>query len=271
MPIVIIKPSKALPKKIREYVMRADKTRDELKFSYGCTPDSFDKDFQTIQNVFQKCQQFNDRKYYHIKLSWAKKDNVRPEIAKEMTERFCQQTNICGCQYAGSIHVDTETIHAHILVNNVRLEDNEYGRRGYSYQATMNSRKEMMQRANEMALEYGLLYSYIPEKRKVKEYYRSEEIQIEKRGGKSWKKELREKINSAAERSENLESFINCLKKYGIEIKEDKKGEFRYLLQGETIEEKGCPARRLGENYRKQYLEERWRGKDREYGEGRDN
>ena len=156
MPVVVITPSKAKPAKVCKYIMQKEKTNDDLKFSSFCEADRFDKDFETVQKAYNRCQKTDGRKYYHIKLSWATKDDVTPQQAKEMAMRFCEESNIKGCQYAGSIHTDTKTIHAHIVVNNVRVEDNEYGKPGYSYQATKQSRELMMDKANELAKEYGL-------------------------------------------------------------------------------------------------------------------
>lgn len=213
MPVIIISPSKAKVGKVCRYIMQEGKTRDDLKFGYGCTPDEFDMDFDLMNMAYMKRNDPERRKYYHIKLSWAREDQVTPEDAKEMAIMFCEQTNLKGCQYAGSIHTDTGTIHAHIVVNNARFEDSEYGKAGYSYQATRKGRVEMMQIANDLAKEFGYLRSVIPENQRSKERYSRGEVELYKKGEIPWKDKLRWDIDEAKRRAKDITHWKELLKK----------------------------------------------------------
>ena len=256
MPVIVISPSKAKAGKVCRYIMQDKKTLNELKFGSACTPNQFDKDFELLNMAYMKRDNPDRRKYYHIKLSWARDDHVDPEDAKEMAIKFCEQSNIKGCQYAGSIHVDTGTIHAHIIVNNVRFEDNEYGKAGQSYQATKESRGKMMQIANELAIEYGLYHSVIPEKEKAKERYSRGEVELYKKGELPWKDKLRWELEEAKTRAGNIRQWKEILKnEYGIDIEENKKGQYRYFPNGKKEKERGCPGKRLGSDYEKDNIE----------------
>lgn len=269
MPVVVITSSKATPTKVRKYIMQKEKTNDDLKFSSFCEADSFDKDFETVQKAYNCCQKKDSRKYYHIKLSWATRDDVTAQQAKEVAVRFCEESNIKGCQYAGSIHADTRTIHAHIVVNNVRVEDNEYGKAGYSYQATKQSRKLMMDKANEIAKEYGLLHSVINPEREIEERFTKEELKIRDKGEKSWKDMLREQIKDAKEHTNSFQEFKEYLRsEHGVAITENKKGNLRYFPNGTEGGERGCPAKRLGESYDREELECEFDERNREYERG---
>lgn len=272
MPVVVISPSKAKAGKVCKYIMQEKKTRDELKFGCGCTPDIFDKDFELLDKCYMKKESTDRRKYYHIKLSWAREDCVNPKDARDMAIKFCEQSNIKGCQYAGSIHVDTGTVHAHIVVNNVRFEDNEYGKAGQCYQATKKSREKMMQVANELAKEYGLLRSIIPEKGKAKERYTRGEVELYKKGELPWKDKLRWEIDEAKRRAGNSRQWKKLLKnEYGVDVEENKKGQYRYYPNGKKDGERGCPGKRLGSDYEKENIEKYFRERellyDRERGE----
>lgn len=265
MPVVVITPSKATPKKVCKYIMQEKKTCDELKFASYCEPNRFDKDFELVQDAYKRCQKVDSRKYYHIKLSWATRDEITPQQAKEMAMQFCEETNIRGCQYAGSIHTDTKTIHAHIVVNNVRVEDNEYGKAGYSYQATKSGREMMMEKANDIAREYGLLHSVINPERLKEKCFTKEELRVMEKGEASWKDILREQINNAKENTNSFKEFREYLSsEYGVEMLENKKGKLRYFPKGITEGERGCPARRLGDSYDKEGLEREFRERSRE-------
>ncbi len=266
MPVVVITPSKATPKKVCKYIMQEKKTCNELKFSSYCEPDHFDKDFEMVQDAHNRCQKIDSRKYYHIKLSWATKDEVTPEHAKEMAMRFCEETNLRGCQYAGSIHTDTKTIHAHIVVNNVRVEDNEYGKAGYSYQATKSGRELMMEKANEIAKEYGMLYSLVKPDKEAEKRISREEIEVQRKGKTSWKDTLREKINEAIEKTQSFDGFRKYLHdEHSVDVMEGKNGKLKYFPNGFHEGEKGCPARRLGAEYERDRIENKFMERNMEY------
>ena len=80
--------------------------------------EDYAKQFEETAKRFGKGEKYDERKYYHFKLSCARKDNVTPEkahaYAEEVAEAFFKNYE---CVIA--THTDTQTVHSHIIVNAV--------------------------------------------------------------------------------------------------------------------------------------------------------
>ena len=80
--------------------------------------EDYAKQFEDMAVRFGKGEKYDERKYYHVKLSCARKDNVTPEkahaYAEEVAEAFFKNYE---CVIA--THTDTQTVHSHIIVNAV--------------------------------------------------------------------------------------------------------------------------------------------------------
>lgn len=74
--------------------------------------------FEDTAKRFGKGEKFEERKYYHFKLSCDRKDKVSPQeahiYAEELTAILFRD---CECVIA--THTDTDTVHSHIVVNAV--------------------------------------------------------------------------------------------------------------------------------------------------------
>lgn len=255
MPVIVITPSRANPTAVRKYIMRKDKTNNELKFSHGCEPDSFERDFRLVQGAYDKCNLAHNIKYYHFKISWHPEDNVFPCEAKEMLMEFCRQTNLVGCQYAGSVHTDSGKIHGHIVVNNVRLYDSEYGKSGHCYAQSPKCRRDMMAIMNDITLDYGYTHSIVDYSRHAKERLSYGEKELIKKGVMPWKEELKMQIQSSIKHSNSIEEFKqHMFDNYHVHI-DEKKEHFTYFTEAMQSQDRGCPARRLGDAYDKELLD----------------
>lgn len=80
--------------------------------------DDYVKQFNQTAAMCGKGKNYDERKYYHFKLSCARKDNVSPEqahkYAKEVAEKLFKD---CECVIA--THTDTQTVHSRFIVNAV--------------------------------------------------------------------------------------------------------------------------------------------------------
>ena len=117
MPLFKCSASKAKPKNGIAYVT------DEKKAKIVSVRNLFEdedyaKQFDETASRFGKGDKFDERKYYHCKLSCARQDNVSPEkahaYAEELTAKLFQNYE---CVIA--THTDTQTVHSHIIVNAV--------------------------------------------------------------------------------------------------------------------------------------------------------
>lgn len=117
MPLFKCSASKAKPKNGIRYIT------DQNKATFVSAKNLFEdedyaKQFEETAKRFGKGEKFDERKYYHFKLSCARKDNVTPrrahDFAEEVAEAFFKNYE---CVIA--THTDTETVHSHIIVNAV--------------------------------------------------------------------------------------------------------------------------------------------------------
>ena len=238
MPLFKCSSGKATPKKVIAYI--TDKNKAELVSVRNLFEDEdFARQFTDTQNLFGKGKKFDERKYYHIKLSCARQDNVNPQQAQRYAEEMAELL-FPEHECVIATHTDTKTVHSHIVVNAVNpitgrklhITSDEYGR--------------MKDEANRIGEKYG--FSYTDWRKGAKHKRTSSEKHIILKGGTSWKEELREVIQEGTSNAKTEQEFKAYLKEcYGVEITRSGK-DYSYLHP-----EKKKPVRgaRLGQNYTK--------------------
>ncbi|HCY51097.1 MAG TPA: hypothetical protein DHU65_00125 [Clostridiales bacterium] len=238
MPLFKCSASKAKPKNGIRYIT------DPKKAAFVSAKNLFEdedyaKQFEETAKRFSKGEKFDERKYYHFKLSCARKDNVTPrrahDFAEEVAEAFFKNYE---CVIA--THTDTETVHSHIIVNAVEPitgKKLQFGKAEYV---------AMKDEVNRIGKEHG--YTETDFRKRSKNSRTSIEKKIILKCGTSWKEELREVIAEGIKNSKTSEEFKGYLDKcYGVKIMRDCK-DYSYLHP-----EKQKPVRgaKLGENYTK--------------------
>ena len=138
-------------------------------------------------------------------------------------------------------HNDKEHMHNHIVINSVNLET------GKKYQSNNKQRDLIKQKNDEICRSHGLS---VPEKNSEMRYTQSEYEMI-KKGKKSWKDDLRQKIELSSSRNIDFESFQDDLGSLGIKTK--KRGSTVSYLHPES--EKWVRAKKLGSRYELRGLE----------------
>ncbi len=201
--------------------------------------EDYAKQFEETAKRFGKGEKFDERKYYHFKLSCARKDNVTPEkahaYAEEVAEAFFKNYE---CVIA--THTDTQTVHSHIIVNAVDPLT------GKKLQFSKQDYAKMKDEVNAIGRKYGFTETEF--RKRGKNSRTAAEKKIILKGGTSWKEELREVIAEAIKKTKSPEAFKDYLNKcYGVKITRDGK-DYSYLHP-----EKQKPVRgaKLGENYTK--------------------
>ena len=238
MPLFKCSASKAKPKNGIRYIT------DPKKASFVSAKNLFEdedyaKQFEETAKRFGKGEKFDERKYYHFKLSCARRDNVTPrrahDFAGEVAEVFFKNYE---CVIA--THTDTETVHSHIIVNAV---DPITGKKLQFGKAEYVAMKDEV---NRIGKEHG--YTVTDFRKRSKNSRTSVEKKIILKGGTSWKEELREVIAEGIKNSKTPGEFKEYLNQcYGVKITRDGK-DYSYLHP-----EKQKPVRgaKLGENYTK--------------------
>ncbi|MBR1677445.1 MAG: relaxase/mobilization nuclease domain-containing protein [Clostridia bacterium] len=201
--------------------------------------EDYAKQFEETASRFGKGDKFDERKYYHCKLSCARQDNVSPEkahaYAEELTAKLFQNYE---CVIA--THTDTKTVHSHIIVNAVDPIT------GKKLQFSKKDYVNMKDEANRLGKKYGFTETNF--RKRGKNSRTATERKILLKGGVSWKEELREVIAEAIKKSTTPEKFREYLEKcYGVKITRDGK-DYSYL---HPEKQKAIRGERLGMDYMK--------------------
>ena len=230
--------SKAKPKNGIAYVT------DEKKAKIVTVRNLFEdedyaKQFEETASRFGKGDKFDERKYYHCKLSCARQDNVSPEKAHAYAEELVAKL-FQNYECVIATHTDTQTVHSHIIVNAVDPIT------GKKLQFSKKDYVKMKDEANRLGKKYG--FTETDFRKRGKNSRTAAEKKIILKGGTSWKEELREVIVEAVKKTKSPEAFKKYLDEcYGVKIMRDGK-DYSYLHP-----EKQKPVRgaKLGENYTK--------------------
>ena len=238
MPLFKCSASKAKPKDGIRYIT------DQNKAAFVSAKNLFEdedyaKQFEETAKRFGKGEKYDERKYYHFKLSCARKDNVTIEkahaYAEEIAEAFFKNYE---CVIA--THTDTETVHSHIIVNAVDPitgKKLQFGKAEYA---------AMKDEVNRIGKEHG--YTETDFRKRSKNSRTPIEKKIILKGGTSWKEELREVIAEGIKNSKTSEECKEYLDKcYGVKIMRDGK-DYSYLHPNK---QKPIRGKRLGTNYTK--------------------
>lgn len=238
MPLLKCSASKARPKNGIGYIT------DLKKAAIVSVKNLFDdedyaKQFEETVARFGKGEKYDERKYYHFKLSCARKDNVTPEkahaYAEEVAEAFFKNYE---CVIA--THTDTQTVHSHIIVNAVDPIT------GKKLQFSQKDYAKMKDEVNVIGRKYGFTETEF--RKRGKNSRTAAEKKIILKGGTSWKEELREVIVEAVKKTKSQDEFKKYLDEcYGVKITRDGK-DYSYLHPNK---QKPIRGERLGTNYTK--------------------
>ena len=177
MPLFKCSASKAKPKNGIRYI--TDRNKAAFVSAKNLFEDEdYAKQFEETAKRFGKGEKFDERKYYHFKLSCARKDNVTPrrahDFAEEVAEAFFKNYE---CVIA--THTDTETVHSHIIVNAVDPitgKKLQFGKAEYA---------AMKDEVNRIGKEHG--YTETEFRKRGKNSRTAAEKKIILKGGTSWK------------------------------------------------------------------------------------
>ena len=208
MPLFKAEASKSTPKKAIDYITREDKAA----FIYVRNlfeDDDYAEQFRQTAARFGKGKKYDERKYYHFKLSCARKDNVGAKQHHIYAEALAARL-FPDCECVIATHTDTKTVHSHIIVNAVNPIT------GKKLRILLPAYRNMKDEANRLGEELGYTKT---EYRKRAEHSRTQdERHIILKGGTSWKEELRTVIEAAKQVSYTQEEFIAFLKDCGVTI-----------------------------------------------------
>ncbi len=233
--------SKSTPKKAIDYITRNDKAAF-VSVRNLFEDEDYAEQFADTMRRFGKGKKFDERKYYHFKLSCARKDNVGAQNAHIFAEELAAIL-FPDDECVIATHTDTKTVHSHIIVNAVNPIT------GKKLRITESDYTKMKDEANRLGSEFG--YTKTDFRKKASNKRTTEESHIILKGGTSWKEDLREVIEEAKRVSTTREEFISHLSLYGVTVTRSKT-EYSFL---HPQKKKAIRGLKLGNNYTKKEID----------------
>ena len=238
MPLLKCNAGKAKPQSAIGYITSPKKA--EIVSARNLFEDEdYAKQFEETAALYGKGKGYNERKYYHFKLSCARQDNLTPQEAHKFAEEVAAKL-FQDYECVLATHTDTDTVHSHIIVNAVDPLT------GKKLQFSPRDYIAMKDEVNRLGKEHG--YTETDFRKRGKNSRTAAERKIMLNGGVSWKEELREVIVEAIGKSHNEQEFKDYLKAcYGVEITRSGK-DYSYL---HPQKQKPIRGAKLGTNYTK--------------------
>jgi len=197
---------------------------------------------------------YDERKYYHIKISFEPKDRIKnggkldAELAEKIADEYFQE-HYGSHEYILATHTDKEHIHCHAIINAVNFEN------GKKIQHRNKDLADMKDHVNDTAEKYGvsrfdwkqavkLKREKAKQERadKAKELTQAEKYIQERHGAEwtssSWKETLRNKIDEAKGQCTSRAEFEKYLSEnYEIEMPRNtnKTVSFKHPAVDETV------------------------------------
>ncbi len=203
------------------YITDGEKTQGgALVGSHNCNIDSVLQEMLATKRKFGK---LDKRQGYHFIISF-KKQEVRPETAMEITQKFVERYFGDNFQCLYATHDNTDHVHSHILFNSVSWRTG----RKYRYEKG-DWAKEIQPIVNELCKEYGLSIQDIEvgtEEKSLKKWDKT------KQGIFKWNHQISLDVEDSISFANGYENFLKLMELKGYEIKQ-KNGETFLKPMGE--------------------------------------
>ena len=236
-------------KRSLDYIMNPEKTQGgRLVGAINCQADMA---FAQMMDTKKQFGKIDKRQGYHIILSF-KEDEVEPDRAFEITQRFV--TEYLGDSYEAVfvVHDNTDHVHSHIVFNSVSFVDG----RKYRYEKG-DWAKHIQPITNKLCKEYGLSIIDVEDGNKEKEHENYKDWSEYREGSFVWADMIKRDLDACILQAGDYQQFLNLLSDKGYEIKQGK-----YLAvkpQGMTRFRR---CKTLGESYSEEVIRERIANED---------
>lgn len=253
MAITTIKASKATPSKALDYI--TDKGKAALVSTYKLDPSQdLAEQMMATARIWGKAQEEDDRKYYHLKISFAPQDWTRNggplteqealQIGMDIMEEFCP-----GNESVGSVHTDQAHLHFHGVINAVDLET------GKMMDMRRSEYRRMKDRVQEICAERGLTaidWRQATKDKRAREQQPDDAVTqtfaekgLQERGKAVWKDDLRNIIDQAATSCTTMDEFRAQLLENGVTLTRCTDQTISYKLG----DHRACRGDTLGADY----------------------
>ncbi len=213
---------------VLNYIKADFKTKDgTLVFGKDCIPEKVFEQMLITKKAFHKD---TGRQYAHFVQSFYRYDNLTPEQALEIGQKFMERyEHFKDFQICAAVHTNGPQLHIHYVVNTVSHVD------GRKWQSSPEDLKQMRSISDDLCREYGLNVYEKPHKghRSYGEY----------KANHSWKQQLAEDVARCVQASSNTADFKLLLSECGIDCDIGKKKSLLFTVQAGTYgleEERKC-------------------------------
>ncbi len=191
------------------YITNEEKTQSgALVGSHNCSTDTALQEMLATKRKFGKTDK---RQGYHFIISF-KKQEVRPETAMEITQKFVERYFGDNFQCLYATHDNTEHVHSHILFNSVSWRTG----RKYRYEKGDWAR-EIQPIVNDLCKEYGLFIQDIEIGTKEKEPNKWDKT---KQGIFKWNHQISLDVEDSISFADSYEDFLKLMEQKGYEIRQ---------------------------------------------------
>lgn len=203
------------------YITDEEKTQGgALVGSHNCNADTALQEMLATKRKYGKADK---RQGYHFIISF-KKQEVRPETAMEITQKFVERYFGDDFQCLYATHDNTQHVHSHILFNSVSW------RTGKKYRYEKGDwAREIQPIVNELCKEYGLSIQDIEigtEEKTPKKWDKT------KQGIFKWNRQIKLDVEDSISFANSYENFLKLMELKGYKIKQ-KSGEAYLKPMGE--------------------------------------
>ncbi len=191
------------------YITDEEKTqKGVLVGSHNCNTDTALQEMLAIKRKYGK---LDKRQGYHFIISF-KKQEVRPEAAMEITQKFVEKYFGDDFQCLYATHDNTEHVHSHILFNSVSW------RTGKKYRYEKGDwAREIQPIVNELCKEYGLSIQDIEVGAEEKEPKKWDKT---KQGNFKWNHQISLDVEDSISFANSYENFLKLMELKGYEVKQ---------------------------------------------------
>lgn len=197
-------------RRLINYITNPEKTREHLIKGVNCSPQNAYEEFVLNKQIWNKTENGHHRMVFHFVQSFAKDDNVTPEMASEIAEKLLQHELFKGFQAIYATHLDTDHIHTHFVIDTCNKET------GKQWNISTADEQRIKDYSDQLCREYHLSICQKKENYTVP-YRRKNEIEVMKQGT-SWKEEIRLAAVLCKENAVSRADFIQKMKDMGITV-----------------------------------------------------
>lgn len=244
-------------RRVIKYILREDKTKDNLSHGILCNKDSAYEDFIQVKKLFGK---EGGRQYIHFIQSFSPNDDITPETTNEIAQKLISLPVFQGFQMVFATHMDKPHLHTHFVINSVNAET------GKKWQLSCKEMQALKDFSDELCLEYGC--SVLDGKTK-QTGHRSKGEYYRRKDSTSWKYELFLAVTATLKFAVNREDFVRKMKELGYRvIWQDNRTYVTFI----TPDGKRCRNRKLypPERFTKEHMESIFE-RNRQFAEKKEN